>query len=271
VWWMSGDLFYRLTISLHHDATIDRRLEQGASVPLLHPAIDPLMMLLFNHHFGLLAWIGVPLVIWLMRRGNLTGSARRLAVLAITLALTYTMLTAAAWSELNLAPRYFLLPSLLLSILSGMALALLWRRGTRRLAVVLGTLLIGANLLSASVDFRNTVMYGEHVLVDIAAREATPIHTDEETLSRAELLLRWRGLADHVTDTPPGPGDFFYFNPARTNLRPGDSWTVVERHGLPISFGQFLASHLLPAGTLSQAQWNKLGRGHPDVTLYRLP
>jgi 4-amino-4-deoxy-L-arabinose transferase-like glycosyltransferase len=270
-WWMSGDFLYRLTISLHHDITIDRRLEQGASVPLLHPVIDPLTMLLFNHNFGLLAWIGVPLAIWLIRRGDLTGQARRLVVLAITVGLTWTILAAAAWTELNLAPRYFLLPSLLLSLLSGMALANLWRRGARRPVVALSALLIGANLLSASIDYRNTAMYGERVLVDIATREPGPIHTDTETLARASLLLRWSGLTGRVTDAPPGPGDLFFFNPGRATETPGHDWTVVERHGLGSSIGQSLAAHLLPAGTLSSAQWTRLGRGHPDVTLYRLP
>jgi 4-amino-4-deoxy-L-arabinose transferase-like glycosyltransferase len=269
-WWMSGDFFYRFTISLHHDMTIDRRLEQGASVPLLHPAIDPMTMLLFNHNFGLLAWIGVPLSVWLMRRGELTGPARRFAALAITLGLTWTICAAAAWTELNLAPRYFLLPSLLLSMLSGIALTRLWRKGVRRLTVVLGALLIGTNLLSASIDYRNTAMYGERVLVDIATREPGPIHTDTDTLARAELLLRWKGLTGHVTDSPPGPGDLFYFNPGRVVLAPGADWTVVERDGLKPSIGQVIASNLLPAGTLSPAQWNKLGRGHPDVTLYRV-
>jgi 4-amino-4-deoxy-L-arabinose transferase-like glycosyltransferase len=270
-WWMSGDFFYRLTVSLHHDTTIDRHLDQGASVPLLHPAIDPLTMLLFNHNFGLLAWIGMPLTVWLIKRGDLTGQARRLVMLAIMVGLTWTILAAAAWTVLNLAPRYFLLPSLLLSMLSGMALANLRRRGARRLVVALSALLIGANLLSASIDYRNTAMYGERVLVDIATRDPGLIHTDTDTLARAGLLLRWRGVAERVTDAPPGPGDLFFFNPGRATEPPGRGWAVVERYGLGPSIGQSVAAHLLPAGTLSPAQWTRLGRGHPDVTLYRLP
>ena len=68
-----------------------------------------------------------------------------------------------------------------------------------------------------------------------------------------------------------GPGDLFYLNPARYDARPDSGWTVVERHGLPPTIGQILVSHLLPAGAVSPALYNKIGRGHPDVTLYRLP
>lgn len=270
VWWMSGDPFYRASISLHHDETTNRWVSQGAGVPLVHPLIDPLTMLLFNHYFGLLTWIGVPLAVWLIRRGELTPPARRLVVLSVTLALTWTVLAAALWTELSLIPRYYLLPALLLSILSGMALARLWRNGRGRLAGGLGGLLIVANLLAMWVDNRN-YMYGAHELVSIATHESGPIHTDPQTLRRAAVLLEWKGVAGRVTDAPAGPGDLFYLNPGWSNVLPGRGWTVVERHGLAPTIGQFLIAHLLPPGTISPGLFDKLGRGHPDVTLYRLP
>jgi hypothetical protein len=287
VWRMSGDLFYRATISLHHDETIDRWLDQGAQVPVLHPLIDPLTMLLFNHNFGLLTWIGAPLTVWLMWRADLMIPAQRLAVIAITLAATWSLLAAGAWNELNLAPRYFLLPALLLSMLCGMALGELWARRAgqeprqgvpqgapqvaRHLVVVLGLALIGVNLLSIAIDYRNTMMYGEHVLVDIAARAPTVVHTDPRSLSRADLLLVWQGLAGHVTESAPEPGDLYFLDPARSDVRPGSDWIVVERHGLPRTIGQRVAVAILPARITSPRLLTKLGPGHPDVTLYRIP
>jgi hypothetical protein len=270
VWWMSGDLFYRSNISLHHDETINRWVDQGAGVPILHPAIDPLTMLLFNHNFGLLTWIGVPLAIWLMRRGELTVPARRLAVLALALAATWSVISAAWWNQLNLIPRYFLLPAVLLSMLAGIALAMLWRNGARRPAAILGVLLIGGNLMSMWIDNRN-YMYGEHTLIDVASHQSGLIHTDPQTLRRASLLLQWKGLAGRVTDAPAGSGDLLYLNPARASTKPGDDWMVIERHRLKPTIGQYLVTHMLPAGTLSAAQFDKLGAGHPGVTLYRLP
>jgi 4-amino-4-deoxy-L-arabinose transferase-like glycosyltransferase len=271
VWRMSGDLFYRATISLHHDETIDRWLDQGARVPLVHPAVDPLTMLLFNHSFGLLTWIGLPLTVWLMWRANLAIPARRLAVITITLAATWTLLAAGAWSELNLAPRYFLLPALLLSIPCGMALAQLWGRGARVLAAVPMLALIAANLLSSAIDYRNTLTYGEHMLVDIAARAPAVVHTDPKSLARAELLLQWQGLVSRVTQSAPGHGDLYFLDPARSDVRPDDDWVVVERHGLPSTIGQRLAARILPPRMLSPTLWSRLGSGHPDVTLYRIP
>jgi hypothetical protein len=130
--------------------------------------------------------------------------------------------------------------------------------------------LIGANLFSMWIDNRN-FMYGAHMLVDIAEHHPGPIHTDPQTFRRAGLLLEWKGISSRVTDTPAGPGDQFYLNPAWDDVKPGGDWTVLERHGLPPTIGQWLASHLLPAGTVSPTLFNKLGRGQPDVTLYRLP
>jgi len=270
VWSMSGNLFYRFSISLHHDNSIDRWADQGAAIPIVHPLVDPVTMLLLNHNFGLLAWIGIPLAVWLARRGRLNSSGRHLLVLAVTLGVTWTVICAGMWTLLALVPRYFLLPALLLSMLSGVALARLWYDGRRRLAASLGAVLIVANLLSLLADNRN-YMFGEFELADIAARQAGVIHTDRQTMRRAELLLDWKGASGRVTDAQPGSGDLFYLNPARSSVQPSTSWIVMERHGLPPTIGQSLASHLLPAGTLSPSMYGKLGRGHPDVTLYQVP
>lgn len=269
-WAMTGNPLYRYAISGNHDSTINRWVEQGAAIPTLHPAIDPFTMLLLNHNFGLIAWVGIPLAIWLIRRGELDAPARRMAVLAIALALTWSVLAAGLWRLLPLTPRYFVLPSVIMSMLSGVALVRMWQRGWRRVPVLLGVLLVGVNILSLSLDNRN-YMYGERTLVDIASREAVPIHTDPQTLRRAALLLEWKGVADRVMSGPPEPGGLFYYNPARASVRPQADWIVIERHGLPPTIGQWVVGHVIPADRLSPALLSKLGRGHPDVTLYSVP
>ena len=271
LWWLSGDLLYREKIALNHDATINRWLPQGAGIPLIHPLIDPVTMLLLNHNFGLLTWIGVPLVVWLMRRGALSAATRRFAILTMVLAASWALIAAGWWTELNLMPRYFLLPAVLVSMLAGVALALLWHRGQRRLAATLGGTLVVANVFCMSIDNRN-YMYGEHELVAIAARVPGVIHTDPTTLRRSDLLLQWQDTAGRVTDTPARHGDLFYLNPAWPDTpQPGTDWTVVEQHGLPPTIGQIVARSLLPARMQSPSLLRKLGRGAPDVTLYRLP
>ena len=268
---MTGNPLYRASISVHHDSTINRWIPQGAAVPLVHPVIDPFIMLLLNHNFALLFWVGPPLIVWLFRRGALSLRARRLAVLLTTLGVTWILFAAETWKLLPLTPRYFLLPSILVSILSGLALARLWQLGRRRLALGIGLVLVIANIGAVWLDNRN-YFYGEHELVDVTSRHQGTIHTDPQTLRRAGLLLEWKGLRGRVTAAPPEPGDLFYHNPTRApdELRPKPGWIVVEKDGLPETIGQRLARLLLPPGTIPPGIWEKLGRGHPDVTLYRV-
>jgi hypothetical protein len=228
-------------------------------------------MLLLNHNFGLVTWLGLPLTVWLFRRGQLSPSLHGLCVLMATLAATWTVAAAALWHLLPLTARYYLLPSLLLAALAGIALCRLAQEGRPVLAGALGAVLLAGNGLAIAVDNRN-YLYGERELVEIAARSSQTIHTDAQTLRRAQLLLDWQGAGCRVVSSPPSTGDLFFDNPARDEGGPGPvpSWTVLERHGLTPTIGQRLAG-LLPAGIVPAGIVQKFGRGHPDVTLYRLP
>jgi hypothetical protein len=273
LWLNTGDPLYRLHISARHDVgnEINRWVDQGASIPIIHPAIDPITMLLLNHNFGLLTWIGVPSVIWLIRRGKLEGSARHLVVMGGVLVLVWTVITAGLW-KLPLVPRYFTLPAVMLAALTGFALVRQWQLGWRRLSVFLAALLLGTNLLALSLDNVN-YMYGQHVLVDIAEHQTGVIHTDRTTLRRARLLLEWKQAESRVTSSPAAAGDLVFYNPAwgAKDVQPGPDWIVVERRSLPEPLRQRLARALLPPGLLSPGLLNRLGPGHPDVVLYRLP
>ena len=61
---MTGDPLYRFNISLHHNSTIDRSVDLAGNV-IVHPFIDPLLVLLINQEFMLLLPIAVPLGAWL--------------------------------------------------------------------------------------------------------------------------------------------------------------------------------------------------------------
>jgi 4-amino-4-deoxy-L-arabinose transferase-like glycosyltransferase len=268
LWWHTGDPFYRQSIAVHHDSTIDRWVEQGSAVPPIHPAIDPIVMLLFNHNFGLLFWAAAPLLAGLFGRN--AGPERPLLIILGTLAATWAVLAAGLWPLLPLTPRYYLLPSVLVAILCGIALARLWEAGRPRLAGAVGLALIGANLAALALDNRN-FMFGERELAAIAARTPEPIHTDPQTLRRALLLLRWQHVDGRVTDAPPGHGDLFLYNPTRATLSPPAGWQTVGRAALPPSLGQTLIAATIGADHVSPALFAKLGRGHPGVTLYRVP
>ncbi len=265
---MTGNILYRLHISAHHDETVSRYLDQGASVPLIHPAIDPVTMVLFNHNFGVLGWAVVPIVVWLFRRGVNTPALRRFAVLATVLAATWAV-AAAGFTIIPLLPRYFMLSSLLISAVCGVALARMWQRGGRRVPLLAGCVIVAANLLGVAADNRN-FMFGEHVLVDVAAQEQGPIHTNTQTLRRADLLLDLANVRTRVTAAPPAPGELVFYDPFHTNEPAGADWQALQTWSLPPTIVQRVLQ-LVPGLSLPPRVWMKLGAGHPPVTLYRVP
>ena len=270
LWAASGNWLYRANIDIHHDSTIDRWIDQGAAIPFIHPLIDPFTMFLVNHNFGLITWIGVPLTIWLIWKNRLDQAARRMAISMGTLALVWAALAAGMWHLLPLIPRYYLLPSLMVSVLAGVALDRLWKSGRRRLTAVLAGLLLAANLLALAADNRN-FMFGVYTLADVASRNAGPVHTDPLTLRRASLLLEWAGTSGHATDAPARAGDLYFYNPtlAKAAYVPKPGWTVVERHIIPDSGGRWLACHL-PAELVPASMVEKFHCGAGAAILYRV-
>ncbi len=245
LWSASGNWFYRFVVDVHNDATINRRLDQGAAIPFIHPLIDPVTMLLLNHSFGLLTWIGVPLTIWLFSKHVLSGAAQRMAVLLAGLALIWTLLAAGLGKLLPLIPRYYFLPSVMICILSGIALAKLWQAGRRKLAAVLGILLVSGNLLALAADNRS-YMFGVYMVTDLASRHNWLLHTDRQTSRRANLLLDWAKTRDRVTPAPARKGDL-----------------------IPESGGRWLACHL-PGGLAPPSMRKKFKCGSNAAILFRV-
>jgi 4-amino-4-deoxy-L-arabinose transferase-like glycosyltransferase len=269
-WAITGDPSYRSTIAIHHDSTIDRWVAQGSGTPILHPLIDPVIMLLLSHYYGLMFWIGLPLAIWLVLRGRLSQPARHLAILLGVLSLVWAVGAASLWQLLPLTPRYYLTPVLAVSILAALAVSRLWQQGRVRLALVCAALLLIGNFLGLAGENHN-FMYGEHVLVALAGTTDATIHTDPQTQRRAELMLQWRGVEDRVVTSAPQKGELFFYNPPRvdTGFRPPKEWTVVDRRAPPPSFVQRLLRRM-PAGIpIPSGLMEKLGPGHPGVILYR--
>ena len=270
-WLMSGNPFYSFHIAAHHDNDINRWVDQGAGVPPIHPLVDPVVMLLINHNFGLIFSVGLGLLVWLLMASRVPRAMQRLAVLLGVIALVWTLIAAGWWGQLVLIPRYYLLPSLLVSASAGVALALLWQGGRTKLAWSLGGLLLMADLGGAAIDNRN-YMFGENALVAEALSRPDIIHTDPETLRRADLLLKFAGVRDHVTPDLAQSGALVFYNPTRTGAmaQPSADWIVVDKPAAPESIAHLIAGHLLPKGVVSDTTLERL-RGHPGVVLYRLP
>jgi hypothetical protein len=172
---------------------------------------------------------------------------------------------------LPLTPRYYLPPVLGVSVLAGLAVAVLCRRGRVYLAFACGAFLLAGNLLGLAGENRN-FMYGEHVLVELASGKGAVIHTDPQTFRRAALMLAWKGAINRVVTTPPEPGDLYFYNPTRAgaDFRPGTGWTVVDQRQPAASWLQALARHLPLSLVVPPGLFQKLGPGHPGVTLYNV-
>ena len=272
LWRETGVLFYRSNIAIHHDSTIDRWSAQGSGVPLIHPAIDPFVMILFNHNFASVFWIGPIAITCLLRSRSLNPPEKRLIQLLSSIAFIWVLLAAFLWRILPLTPRYFLFPSVLVSISAGIAFARAWLHENQRLCLIGVGLALCANIVAVSLDNRH-FMWGEHVLVEVAEKMPAEIfHTSPLTLRRGYLLLEWKGVADRVVDTPPSSGDLYFYDPTRSSggVSVGPTWRVVEKLIPPESPGQRLLRHLIGRHRVPSTVWTNLGPGHPPVIIFRV-
>lgn len=268
---LSGDILYRYHVVAAHDDTINRLLDQGSGITPIHPLIDPILMLLFNHNFGLLFSLGLALAIWAARLRGKDSPTTALTLVLGCVALLWTLIAAMWWSQLVLVPRYYVIPSILLSILAALGLSRLGAMGRPIMATLAFAALIGSNLAGLFVSNGN-FMWGEHELVTLAATSPGLIHTDHQTYRRAGRLLHWAHEDQRVTDAPPVSGDLFYVNPPRLppGFQPDPAWIIAQQPALPESPAQRLASALRSVLPVPGAIIEKL-RGHPGAVLYRLP
>jgi 4-amino-4-deoxy-L-arabinose transferase-like glycosyltransferase len=283
LWIMTGDPLYRINISLHHDSTIDRSIDVAGNM-VVHPLVDPLLVLAVNQEFMALFFFAVPLGAWLCFGRSIPERLKTFAQLVALLGIVWFVAAAAAQKLLPLNPRYFMITAASACILTGMALARLWQRGKARLSVMLAVaLLIGTNLLGIYVENKDS-LFGERQLARLAAEQPKAIiHTDPMTRYRADLLLRWEKAQPRVLAEQPGPGDLYLHNPNRANsgnfmmkaeqipaFKAQPEW---ERLGswepepplITKTIEAIGLSALIPQGI-----WQKLRYRHPPVTLYRV-
>lgn len=279
LWWRAGDPLYRANISLHHDSTIDRSIDVAGNL-IVHPALDPLLVLLFNQEFMLLFWVAIPMAAWLCLGRVLERRQRELVRLLCLFALVLFACTGAAQHLLPLNPRYFYGPTFVAALVAGIGLRQLWPARPRAV-LLLALAIAGTNWAGSYVENKDS-QFAARTLGPLAARSAETIHADPMTLYRAELPLRWSDGAGRVSARPPRPGDLYYYNPAyadapnarmpaamaRLYARPhGD---VVRSFAPPPSL---LARALEASGMaarMPQGLWRKLRYHHPAVQLIRV-
>jgi 4-amino-4-deoxy-L-arabinose transferase-like glycosyltransferase len=278
---MTGDPLYRINISLHHDSSINRSIDLAGNV-IVHPLVDPFLVLLANQEFMALFFIAIPLGGWLCFSRVIPTRLQAFAQMVATLGLVWFVAAGAAQKLLPLNPRYFMITAAAACILTGMALALLWGRRPL-LAAALAALLIGTNLLGIYVENKDT-MFGERKLVALVAeRPNSIIMTDPMTRHRAEMMLRWEKADSRVLPSPPTPGALYFYNPkwldsANFMMKAGQIPAYLPQPGWqklgtwepepPLITKAIEASGLW--AIIPQGIWKKLRHRYPPVTLYKV-
>ncbi|MEQ1547740.1 MAG: glycosyltransferase family 39 protein [Chakrabartia sp.] len=281
---MTGDPLYRYSISMHHDATIDRSIDLAGNV-IVHPVIDPFLVLLLNQELMLLFFVAIPLGIWLCFGRGIDPKIRHFSRIFALFGVTWFVCAGAAYKLLPLNPRYFMATTAVACILTGIGLVSLWTRfGWPRVAAGIAALLLGSNAVGMYVENKD-FMFAERSLVQLSrAYPKATIVTDPMTRYRADLLLRWDKAQARVTDMGPQSGALFFYNvqnvesPNRfmtakdsARFKPQLGWSkLTTLEPQPTYAARFLEVTGV-APMLPPAVWKKLRYHHQPVTLYQVP
>lgn len=278
---MTGDPMYRFNISLHHDATIDRGVDLAGNT-IVHPLVDPLLVLLLNQEFMALFWLAIPMGLWLCFARAIDARLQHFARIVALFGLVWFVCVGAAQKLLPLNPRYFMISCAAACMLTGIALVLLWRRKPL-LAAGLAAALVGGNLVGIIVENKDSLFGERQYAAIVAAWGGEPVHTDPMTRYRADMLLKWNGGMARAKDAPPPAGALYLYNPANADranfkmpaermpaFKPGPGWRLLSRAEpapsvLAVAIEGAGLRRLVPEGV-----WRKLRYRHPAVMLYRV-
>lgn len=205
-WAMTGDPLHRYALAFNHDSSLDRAANEEGNL-LLHPALDPLLVLLVNNEFALLFWLAIPAALSLRRSGF---DWRRFAPVAAMGAASFA-LVALLSHKLVLNPRYFTPTAVAAAILVGAWLA----RATAGRALAIGATAIALNLAMLSLQNNHPRWASEALVLAAAEHPDRAIASDRDTMIRAEQRLRWAGL-----DTGRGDVDYLLVPASQTEGRP---------------------------------------------------
>ena len=281
---MTGDPLYRFNIAMNHDSTIDRTVDLAGNV-IVHPVIDPLLVLFANQEFMLLMFVAVPAALWLCFGKGIAAPVKRMARLMSLFGIVWFVCVGAAQSLLPLNPRYFMITSTMAAILAGMAIGMLMcsnRIKVRWAALLVLLALVGTNFIAIYVENKQPA-FGEEALIAVLEAQSEPVVTDPMTRFRSRIPLRWVDGESRVSEDAPQPGDLYFYNPVRSEApnafmtaeqlpayQPAQSWDVVATYAPEPSY---LALGLEMTGIstrIPQGLWQKLRYRHPPATLYRV-
>ena len=201
-WVATGHALNRWDVAFHHDSHIDRAANLEGNF-LVHPVIDPLLVLLVNDDFALIFWLAIAAV---ALRGNrmLAIPARARMTILVALALATFVLVGALYTKLVLNPRYFMLPA----IAAAVAVAVWIDRSGVRLRTAVLVVAVAANLLMLSVENTHARWSAQALVIAAHDFPGRPIVTDAQTYHRALMPIGWNHLAG-IEPGDPRPGALY--------------------------------------------------------------
>ncbi len=220
-WAMTGDPLRRYAIAFNHDSHIDRAANHEGNF-LIHPAIDPLLVLLINDDFGLRIWAAGLGGVAAWRRGWRIDRPGPIIVLA-AMALADFVLVAVLTEKLVLNPRYFMLPAILAIVVAALWLCTLAARWRWPL---LGGML-AVNLLMLSVGNAHPRWEMEALIEASRTHPGEVISGDPVMVRRAKLPMGFAGR-DNIRYAPAAPGGLLV-----TQLSRAPAGTMITRYPSP--------------------------------------
>ena len=253
----------------------------------IHDLVDPLVMMFTKHSFGALYWVLLVagIAAWLARKHSRATPMPQMktanpAVLALILALIWSVFTAVALVKLRIHARYYVAPTYFLVVAATLWLSRRPAAPGRAWLVAAAVVILGVgNFVGIWVENRNP-RFAERTLADIARAYPEPIHTDAATAYIATVFQRWNGgPADQIVNTAPGAGQLQFRVLAgigAANRQRSEAVDIAQ----PVVVLERRASPPLVPGTagtwLSRSAWipeplrNKLVASRSEAQLVRL-
>lgn len=280
MWVTTGDPLFRYVLSLSETqrmAQTSAPTSQGLFDTLgnirVNSVLDPFLVLLLNHGFGLFWWVATFTMFMAWRyRNALSESDRWMIVRLATISILWFAVGMALLKEWR-HPRYFAGSTFAMAIAVSLVLARLWESEVAIKAKMLALGIVGAGSICIYIDNRDP-MFGEHTLLRIVPSLNETVFTDKETAGRLKLLLHFSGLEGRVSSAAPGLGALYFENPNRSpllkSLRAPNCYTVLTAAAAPTTPHGKILNFIWPRIPLPPDLYRRLVQPNFGVQLVRI-
>ncbi|MET0362891.1 MAG: glycosyltransferase family 39 protein [Sphingobium sp.] len=252
-YYVTGNSLHRYGIAANHDSHINRPANLEGNF-LVHPAIDPLLVLLVNDDFGLLFWVGAAVLMLKPLPAAVVGNQKDALFLIGSMALASFIIVSLLYTKLVLNPRYFTLAAIAMLLVVA-----IWLSRQKDLTVIgVLALIVASNLLLLSATNRNPRWSSEALAMAARAHPREIIAGEADVVKRAEILLTMDGSRNvRIAPFPAAPLRFVHgvVGPAdrvvaRYDAPPTRIGLIVATLGLSPMIPQGLRGRMMsPSGT----------------------